>query len=151
MSFLNRLKQGAQSLSSSLSTEITKFNNADFANATMAMCALITAADQHVSPEERARVAQFIGSNDLLRSFNVADLQGKYNAWLNKLQADYDFGRIEALQAIGKLRSKPDQARAMLQVGIVIGKADGTFDPQEIAQVRAAAQAVNLDPTEFGV
>lgn len=40
-------------------------------------------------------------------------------------------------------------ARAVIQIGIIIGGADGHFDDHEKAAVRGAAHAVGIDPAEF--
>lgn len=41
------------------------------------------------------------------------------------------------------------EARAVIQIGIVIGGADGNFDPQERAVVREACFALGINPAEF--
>src|SRR6185436_5559886 len=48
-----------------------------------------------------------------------------------KLEQDFNLGKVEAIRAIGKLKGKDDQARAVIQIGIIIGGADGNFDPDE--------------------
>ena len=151
MGFLDNLRTGLNNVSSQLSDQVSRFKSADFAEATMSMCALIAAADGTISTEERRKVAGFIASNDSLKVFQPADLKARFDKYCDKLTQDYDFGRIEAIQAIGKLRSKPDQARAVIQLGMLIGGADGNFDESEKVQVRDAARAVSLDPAEFGV
>lgn len=151
MSFLQNLKNSLASAQTGLTTQVGKFKSADFAEATMSMCALIAAADGSISAEERRKTAAFISSNDALKVFDAGDLKARFDKYSDKLSSDYDFGRIEAIQAIGKLRSKPDQARAVIQLGMIIGGADGNFDESEKVQVRDAARAVNLDPSEFGV
>ena len=151
MGFLDNLRTGLNNVSSQLSDQVSRFKSADFAEATMSMCALIAAADGSISTEERRKVAGFIASNDSLKVFQPADLKARFDKYCDKLTQDYDFGRIEAIQAIGKLRSKPDQARAVIQLGMLIGGADGNFDESEKVQVRDAARAVSLDPAEFGV
>ena len=54
-----------------------------------------------------------------------------------------------AVQALSKLKSKPDQARAVIQIGIIIGGADGNFDSDEKQVVREACFAVGINPAEF--
>jgi tellurite resistance protein TerB len=76
-------------------------------------------------------------------------LKQKFDFYCDKLTADFEFGRIEALQAVGKLRAKPDQARAVILIGIVIGGADGNFDTDEKNVVRAACNAVGIPASEF--
>jgi len=151
MGFLDNLKSKGLLAGDQLKTKVGQFKSKDFAEASMATCALIAAADGSIEPEERQKTAAFITSNDVLSIFNAGELRESFDKWCSKLTADYDFGKIEALQAVGKLRSKPEQARAVVQVGVVIGGADGDFDPNEQRAVRELCQAVGIDPSEFGV
>ena len=149
MSFWDNLKDKVATMNSSLQTNIGKFKNAEFANATMAMCAMIAAADGSVSGPEKGKIATLITQNDMLKIFPAADLKTKFDHFCDKLAADYDFGRIEAIQAITKLKSKPDQARAVVQIGIIIGGADGNFDADEKKAVKDACNAVGISPADF--
>ena len=149
MAFWDQLKSKTTEMSGQLQTQAKKFNNKDFANATMAMCALIAAADGKVDPAERSKVAALITSNDVLSIFPASELRERFDHYLDKLANDYDFGKVEAVQALGKLRKKDDQARAVIQIGIIIGGADGTFDDHERAAVKQACQAVGIPPADF--
>jgi tellurite resistance protein TerB len=151
MGFLDNLKSKGLLAGDQLKTKVGQFKSKDFAEASMATCALIAAADGSIEPEERQKTAAFIASNDVLSIFNAGELRESFDKWCGKLTTDYDFGKIEALQAVGKLRSKSEQARAVVQVGVVIGGADGDFDPNEQRAVRELCQAVGIDPSEFGV
>lgn len=151
MSFWDKIKDNVAAMNSSLQTNVSKFKNADFAGASMAMCALIAAADGTVDGKEKAKTAALISNNEVLKVFPAAELKERFDFFCNKLQADFDFGRIEALQAIAKLKKKEDQARAVIQVGIIIGGADGNFDADEKKAVRDACHAVGIDPAEFDV
>ncbi len=115
----------------------------------MAMCALIAAADGTISPEERRKTAAFIGSNDALSVFDPSELQQHFEFYSSKLERDYDFGKVEAIATIGKLKNKPEAARAVIQVGIIIGGADGNFDKHEQQAVREVCDAVGIPPAEF--
>jgi tellurite resistance protein TerB len=115
----------------------------------MAMCALVAAADGRIDPSERQRVAQLIFSNEVLRNFPAEDLQRRFEDNLNKLTADFDFGKVSVLQEVAKAKKKPAEARAVIQIGIVIGGADGDFDATERAVVRDACFALGLPPHEF--
>ncbi|MFK4189842.1 TerB family tellurite resistance protein, partial [Streptomyces sparsogenes] len=53
------------------------------------------------------------------------------------------------LQEVAKAKKKPAEARAVIQIGIVIGGADGHFDKTEQAVVREACFALELPPAEF--
>ena len=151
MGFLDSLKNKGLLAGDQLKTKVGQFKSKDFAEASMATCALIAAADGSIDPAERQKTAAFIASNDVLSVFDAGQLRESFDRWCGKLTADYDFGKIEALQAVGKLRSKPEQARAVVQVGVVVGGADGDFDADEKRAVREVCQAVGIAPSEFGV
>ncbi|NAZ74187.1 Tellurite resistance TerB [Kineococcus sp. T13] len=119
MGFLDSLKNKGLLAGDQLKTKVGQFKSKDFAEASMATCALIAAADGSIDPVERQKTAAFIASNDVLSVFDAGQLRESFDRWCGKLTADYDFGKIEALQAVGKLRSKPEQARAVVQVGLV--------------------------------
>jgi len=149
MALWDRIKESASSMQSQLEAKKNELKSGSFRDASMAMCALVAAADGSVDPSERQRVAALIGSNDVLRNFPADDLQRRFNEYVDKLTADFDFGKVSVLQEIGKAKKKPTEARAVVQIGIVIGGADGDFDASERAVVREACFALGLQPHEF--
>ena len=74
----------------------------------------------------------------MLSIFPASELRERFDHYCDKLSADYDFGKVEAIQALGKLKKKDDQARAVIQIGIIIGGADGNFDEDALLAARAA-------------
>lgn len=94
-------------------------------------------------------MAQLIATNEVLQNFDAMDLQRRFDDNINKLTADFAFGKVSVLQEIGKAKKKPAEARAVVQIGIVIGGADGDFDKTEQAVVREACFALDLPPHEF--
>ncbi len=149
MALWDQLKSRLSDLQATTTTQVGKFKSKDFAKASMAMCALIAAADGTITADERRKTATFIGSNEALKVFEVSELQDHFNFYASKLESDYEFGKVEAIATIGKLKSKPDAARAVIQVGIIIGGADGNFDADEKRAVREACNAVGISPADF--
>ena len=149
MSFWEKLKQNVSQMNDSLQTNISKFKNNDFADASMAICALIAAADGTIDTAERQKTTALIISNETLKIFPASELKQKFDFYCEKLSQDFDFGKIEAIQAIGKLNKKLDQGRAVIQIGIIIGGADGDFDSDEKKVVKEACHAVGINPGEF--
>lgn len=94
-------------------------------------------------------MAQLIGTNEVLQNFAADDLQRRFNEYVDKLTADFAFGKVSVLQEVAKAKKKPAEARAVIQIGIVIGGADGDFDKDEQAVVREACFALDLPPHEF--
>ncbi|MDB5045558.1 MAG: Tellurite resistance TerB [Deinococcus sp.] len=151
MSFLNRLKSLGSQAGKEAQDTWSRFNNTAFAEATMAACALIGAADGKIDQQERTRTAQFITSSDALKAFNVADLRTKYERFCDKITGDFDFGKIELMQVIGRVAGKQDQARAVVQLALIIANADGEFSADEQKVVRDVVFALKLNPAEFGL
>jgi len=149
MAFWDQLKAKAFEMNGQLKTKTAQFQNKEFANASMAMCALIAAADGTIDPSERQKTAALITSNEALSVFPSDELSQKFDWYCSKLQSDFEFGKIEATATVAKLKSKQDQARAVIQIGIVIGGADGDFDKTEQAVVREACFTLDLPPHEF--
>jgi tellurite resistance protein TerB len=85
----------------------------------------------------------------VLQNFPAEDLRRRFEENLNRLTTDFDFGKVSVMQEIAKAKKKPAEARAVIQIGIVIGGADGDFDKDEQAVVREACYALDLPPHEF--
>ncbi|MFP3989721.1 TerB family tellurite resistance protein [Streptomyces sp. E11-3] len=149
MALWDRVKESASQMQTQLVAKKNDLKSGAFRDASMAMCALVAAADGSIDPEERRKVAQLIMSNEVLQNFPADDLQRRFDDNCNKLTADFDFGKVSVLQEIGKAKKKPAEARAVVQIGIVIGGADGDFDKDEQAIVREACYALGLPPHEF--
>ncbi|MBL1096408.1 tellurite resistance TerB family protein [Streptomyces coffeae] len=149
MALWDRIKDSVQMMQSQLLAKKNDVRSGAFRDAGMAMCALVAAADGAVDPAERQRVAQLITLHEGLQNFPADDLLRRFDAYLDQLVADFDRGKADALQEVAKARKKPAEARAVIQLGIVIGGADGDFDTTEQAVVREACRALDLPPAEF--
>ncbi len=149
MAIWDRLRTSTASMQQQLNTKKNDLKSGAFRDASMAICALVAAADGTIDLEERRKVASLIASNEVLQNFPAEQLQQKFNDYCNRLQTDFDFGKVGVIQDIGKTKKKPAEARAVIQIGIVIGGADGHFDKSEQQVVRDACYAVGLDPNEF--
>ncbi|MET7656080.1 MULTISPECIES: TerB family tellurite resistance protein [unclassified Streptomyces] len=149
MALWDRIKESASTMQTQLVSKKNDLKSGAFRDASMAMCALVAAADGTIDPAERRRVAQLIATNEVLQNFDATDLQRRFDDNLNKLTTDFDFGKVGVLQEIAKAKKKPAEARAVIQIGIVIGGADGDFDKTEQGVVREACFTLDLPPHEF--
>ncbi|SOD62228.1 tellurite resistance protein TerB [Streptomyces zhaozhouensis] len=149
MALWDRVKESAATMQEQLNAKKNDLKSGAFRDASMAMCALVAAADGSVEPAERQRVAQLITTNEVLRNFPADDLRRRFEEYVDKLEADFEFGRVGLLQEVAKAKKKPAEARAVVQIGIVIGGADGDFDDTEKALVREACYTLDLPPAEF--
>ncbi len=149
MAFFDQLKSKTKEMNSQLKTKTSQLKSKEFANGSMAMCALIAAADGSIDAAERQKTAALIMSNDVLAVFPPEELRTKFDFYCDKLSKDFDFGKVEAIGTIAKLKGKQDQGRAVIQIGIIIGGADGNFDDDEKKAVKEACFAVGIAPSEF--
>lgn len=149
MAIWNQLKQSAQGMQTQLAAKKNDLTSGAFRDASMAMCALVAAADGSIDVQERRKVAALITTNDVLSNFAADDLRARFEDNCTKLAADFEFGKVAMIQEIAKTRKKPAEARAVIQIGIIIGGADGTFDEHERGAVREACFAVGISPQEF--
>ncbi|MFJ7268824.1 tellurite resistance TerB family protein [Streptomyces sp. NPDC099050] len=149
MALWDRFKESASTMQTQLMAKKNELTSGAFRDASMAMCALVAAADGTVDASERQRVTQLIATNEVLQNFDAADLQRRFEANLDKLAADFALGKVSVMQEIAKAKKKPAEARAVVQIGIVIGGADGDFDKTEQAIVREACYTLDLPPHEF--
>ncbi|MFJ7133714.1 tellurite resistance TerB family protein [Streptomyces fungicidicus] len=136
---------------SQLASAKAELKSGAYRDASMAMCALVAAADGRVDPVERQRVEELIVSNEVLQNFPADQLRKRFNEHVDRLTANFEQGKARALEDIAKAAKKPVEARAVVQTGIVVAGADGSFEPAEQYAVRDACSALGLSPTEFGV
>ncbi|MEU8349988.1 MULTISPECIES: tellurite resistance TerB family protein [unclassified Streptomyces] len=149
MALWDRVKESASMMQTQLTAKKNDLKSGAFRDASMAMCALVAAADGTIDPSERQRVAQLIASNEVLQNFPADDLQRRFDDSLTKLTTDFALGKVSVMQEVAKAKKKPAEARAVIQIGIVIGGADGDFDKTEQAIVREACYILELPPREF--
>ncbi|RPK69090.1 Tellurite resistance protein TerB [Streptomyces sp. ADI96-02] len=127
----------------------TELKSGAYRDASMAMCALVAAADGHVDPAERQRVEGMILSNDVLQNFPPEQLRQRFNKHVDQLSFNFAQGKNDALQEIAKAAKKPAEARAVIQTGLVIAGADGDFSQAEAMIIREACVTLGLSPAEF--
>ncbi|MEG8276442.1 tellurite resistance TerB family protein [Streptomyces sp. AHA2] len=120
-----------------------------YRDASMAMCALVAAADGQVDPSERQQVESMILSNEVLQNFPPEQLRQRFNKHVDQLTMNFQHGKAEAMQEIAKAAKKPTEARAVIQTGMVVAGADGHFSQAEASVLREACAALGVSPAEF--
>ncbi|QEU96768.1 tellurite resistance TerB family protein [Streptomyces kanamyceticus] len=138
-------------LKSQLTSLKTELKSGSYRDASMAMCALVAAADGSVDPAERQHVESLIVQNDVLQNFPPEQLRQRFNKHVDQLAANFQHGKTEAMQEIAKAAKKPTEAKAVVQTGFVVAGADGYIAPAEEQVLREACAALNVSPQEFGL
>ncbi|MFF9058924.1 tellurite resistance TerB family protein [Streptomyces sp. NPDC101213] len=143
--------QLVNTLKSQLTSLKTELKSGAYRDASMAMCALVAAADGHVDPAERQHVESLILHNDVLQNFPPEQLRQRFNQHVDRLAFDFPQGKTEVLQEIAKAAKKPTEARAVVQTGFVVAGADGYVAPAEEQVLREACSVLGLSAQEFGL
>ncbi|MGA5065251.1 tellurite resistance TerB family protein [Streptomyces exfoliatus] len=141
--------QLVSALKAQLGSLKTELKSGAYRDASMAMCALVAAADGHVDPAERQHVESMILNNEVLQNFPPEQLRQRFNKHVDQLTHNFQQGKAEAMQDIAKTAKKPTEARAVIQTGIVIAGTDGDFSQAEQMIIRDACTALGLSPSEF--
>lgn len=138
-------------LKSQLTSLKTELKSGSYRDASMAMCALVAAADGSVDPAERQHVEGLIVQNDVLQNFPPEQLRQRFNKHVDQLAFNFQQGKTEVLQEIAKAAKKPTEARAVVQTGFVVAGADGYISPPEEQVLREACSVLGLSAQEFGL
>lgn len=138
-------------LKSQLSSLKTELKSGAYRDASMAMCALVAAADGSVDPAERQHVETLILQNDVLQNFPPEQLRQRFAKHVDQLTVNFQHGKTEAMQEIAKAAKKPAEAKAVMQTGFVVAGADGYIAPAEEQVLREACAALGVNPQEFGL
>lgn len=143
--------QLVDTLKSQLTSLKSELKSGAYRDASMAVCALVAAADGHVDPAERQHVESLLLHNDVLQNFPPEQLRQRFNKHVDQLALDFQGGKATALQEIAKAAKKPTEARAVVQTGFVVAGADGYIAPAEEQVLREACAALGLPAREFGL
>ena len=143
------LKENTANARAKLTAEVSKFKNKDFMEAVIAGCALMSAVDGSVSPEEKQKMMGYIRQAEELKHFDQGDMMVSFQKVVAGFEFDFAIGKAEALKVIGRIRKSQEQARILVRVVCAIGASDGNFDKDEQALAAEIARDLGLDPKDF--
>ena len=146
---LEWLKQRYAEVAANLKTEVSKVKNKTFLESVVAGCALVAHADGVVRPEEKQKMMGFLRNSDVLSVFDAQDIIAIFDKYSKQFEFDHQIGQASALQVVAKLKGKDSESRLMVRVCCAIGAADGNFDDQEKAVVRAICNELGLNAKDF--
>ncbi|NBE50890.1 tellurium resistance protein [Streptomyces sp. YC537] len=138
-------------IKSQLASAKTELKSGAYRDASMAVCALVAAADGSVDPAERQHVESLILQNDVLKNFPPEQLRQRFNKHVDQLSFNFQQGKNDAMTEVAKAAKKPAEARAVVQTGFVVAGADGYVSPPEEQVLREVCAALGVSPQEFGI
>jgi tellurite resistance protein/ADP-ribose pyrophosphatase YjhB (NUDIX family) len=145
------LRQSVAALRAQLASRKDELRGTRFRDASVAICALVAAADGRIDPSERDEMRTFVTTDEMLAVYPPDELERLFDTHVDRLRDDPSAGREAALLEIAKVRGRPLEARSVVQLGAVIGRADGLYDSTERAAVSAAIGVLGLDRSAVAV
>jgi tellurite resistance protein TerB len=146
---LSWLKGKFEEVSTNLKNEVTKIRNKDFLEGVVAGCTMVAYADGIVKTEEKQKMMDFLRASEVLSVFDTNAVIDLFEKFSKQFDFDFAIGEANALQAVGKVRKKEDEARLLVRVCCAIGASDGDFDDDEKKTVRKICSELGLNPADF--
>ena len=148
---LDKFTSWVKETATNLKTEVSKYKNKTFLEATVAGCALVAAADGNISSEEKQKMVGFMRQSDALSVFDISEVIALFEKYAATFDFDPMIGKGECLKVIGKLKKDTGASRMLIRVCCAIGAADGNFDDDEKAVVSEICAELGLNPADFSL
>lgn len=132
-----------------LATELDKFRNRQFLDATMAASALVSLADGDANITEFSILDQALETIHELKIYDPHDAMDLYRDYIDRLRQDPAQTRETILQIVAKIQGDEHAARLLIRVCVAIGKADEDFSEPEKTTIKALCRELALDPEEL--
>lgn len=145
------LKERGGELRKQAGESLKRFQNQKMLDALTAGCAWLASADGTISGEEKRKMLNFMQVSPEMKVFDTKKVLASFNPVVEIFESDYEFGRIEAVSRITKIKADPAAANTLVRLVCIIGASDGNFDADEKKVVREICGVVGLDPAHFDV
>lgn len=134
-----------------LATELERFRNRRFLDATMAASALVAMADGVVKFSELSALDDLLESVRELQVYDPHVATDLCRDYVDAIAADAVAGKAKALAAVGRIAGDDEASRLVIQMCLVISRSDGEFSECEVDAVRDLCAALWLDPGDVGL
>ena len=134
-----------------LASELEKFRNRQFLDATMAASALVSMADGDANITELHILDQALETIQELRIYDPHQALDLYRDYIEDLRADPAAAQNRIMQSVEKIREDPHGAHLLIQVCVALGKADEDFSGAEMSVIKELCQHLSLDCGELGI
>lgn len=150
MSWLDDMRQKAQKAIQAGQKEVKQYQNKEYVNAVLGVCALVANADGHVDDSEVMTTVAFIQQHKDLKVFDAAYVEKQFKHYVSELRRGV-FGKAAVVEDILKVRKDTGKAASVIYVACEIGASDGNFDPNEQKVCSDVCKQLGLDPTSFNL
>jgi tellurite resistance protein TerB len=147
MSLFDRLQKGIQDLAATGEEFFSKVTNQSQFTRIVKACYLIGMADGDFDQAEKEQVARFLHAK--FPQFSLQDAISVIADCDGVVGFNAEMGKLELIGDVTK--ASGDDAEAIIQIAIMIGKADGNFDDDEKALVQQLADGMEVNAGKYGL
>lgn len=145
------LKERGEELRKQAGDTLKRYRNQKMLDALTGGCAWLASADGTISGEEKRKMLNFMQVSPEMKVFETKAVLASFSPVADTFEADYEFGRIEAVRRIALIKDDAAAANVLVRLVCILGASDGNFDADEKKVVREICGIVGLDPTQFDV
>jgi tellurite resistance protein TerB len=146
---LGWLKERAGEFRQQAGDTLKRYQNENMLNALTGGCAWLASADGTISGEEKRKMLNFMQISPEMKVFDTKKVLTSFTSIADTFAVDYEFGRIEAVSRIAKIKSDAAAANVLVRLVIILGASDGNFDADEKKVVREICGLLDIDPAQF--
>lgn len=135
-----------------ITDSMKKFANQEFLEATLAACALVTAADGKIEAAEKEKTLGAIQNTEELKLFDTSVVAKIFNQHLGKLEFDFDMGLSDLIKVIKKgVDGDYEKAERIVVISAIIAKSDDTIDGKEKDVIIRIAKELSVDIKKLSI
>ena len=149
----NALKRAVSGVSDAMKAEISRFADAETAEAVVAVALAVAHADGTFEPEERAKLDQILRTHPMMTQFDNGLVGRKVGQLMPLFEIDPEAGIdacMKELRDVGT-RGDIDKRRAVIRLGIAIAKSDGEVEPAERTVLLRACRELEISAGDVGL
>ena len=146
---LGWLKERSEEIRKQAGDTLKRFQNEKMLNALTGGCAWLASADGSISGEEKRKMLNFMQVSPEMKVFDTKKVLASFTSVADIFEADYEFGRIEAVSRISKIKGDAAASNVLVRLVIILGASDGNFDADEKKVVREMCGLLEIDSAQF--
>lgn len=128
--------------------DVRHFSNRDFLKAAMAVCALVAAADDEVTPSEHRRIEQALKTEPALKELETEKAIDTLYQYIYALRSGQPAAAEVLSNKVARLAGSRKRARTLMRLAYLVMLADGVVRDKERAEFRRLCHLLDLEPQD---
>jgi len=128
----------------SLAERIERYEHQDFLESITGVCALVSASNGTVGPQERARFKEVIKLLSRLKCYEADDIMAQFNLDLKQIKTNAAEAEKQVLAKIKSTITSKSDKELILKICWAMSRADGNVDRKEEVMIETIAKELGL-------